>query len=179
MLMDFSPLWQTTIDAALIEKIFLLLLGAGISFAVSAYWKGKTVSEAVAAGIAKGHADLVTRVDVLDKQLALMGQTVAPISTAFQSVLVKELTHFHTPVLDALLVKIGPPSTLTPDEEVEMAKLLKQRTVDMGDQITEQEREAAEILPLIIKRAKAEQAALDAGAPVQVKFVSIKPNEEK
>lgn len=92
----------------------------------------------------------------LEKQLALIAASVVPISTAFQAILIKELTHMHTPVLDALLAKVGPPSSLTEDETEEMAQLLKERALDMGDQISSSERDAAIMLPMVIKRAKIE-----------------------
>jgi len=92
----------------------------------------------------------------LEKQLALVSAAVVPISTAFQAILIKELTHFHTPELDALMRKIGPPSTLTEDEERRMAVLLEAREIDMADEISSSERDAARMLPMVIRRAKAE-----------------------
>src|SRR5678815_4707353 len=83
-----------------------------------------------------------------------------PISTAFQAILIKELTHFHTPVMDALMSKIGPPFTLTAAEETELIAALEQRTQDMAAEISDSERDAAKILPLVMKRAKLEALAL-------------------
>ena len=112
---------------------------------------------------------LADRLGAHDTQLSLMGQVVLPISTVFRNVLVKELTHFHTPATDALLAKID---VLTPDEEAELLRLLAQREQDMGHRISASEREAAHMLPLIMKRAKAEARAL-VGAEAQFRMVSM------
>jgi len=97
------------------------------------------------------------RITALEQEIAKMNLAVQPLSAAFQAVLIKQLTHIHTPELDALLVKLGPPVTLTAEEEVRLSTLLKERTTDMHDEIDDSEREAAEMLPLVIKRVKAEQ----------------------
>ena len=48
-----------------------------------------------------------SRIVELERQVALVGQAIVPISAAFQAILIKELTHIHTPVLDRLLEKVG------------------------------------------------------------------------
>jgi hypothetical protein len=105
---------------------------------------------------------LSTTLDTVTHQLALVGQQVQPITQVFQAILVKELTHFHTPTVDLLLAKLGPPFTLTEEEEVQLLEALKRREQDMGDQMTESEREAAHILPAVIKRVKREQDSASA-----------------
>jgi hypothetical protein len=100
---------------------------------------------------------LSSTLDTVTHQMALVGQQVLPITVAYQQILVKELTHFHTPDCDRLLAKLGPPFTLTASEEIQLLKALKQREDDMGDEISESERDAAHILPIIIKRIKLEQ----------------------
>jgi hypothetical protein len=99
------------------------------------------------------------RITELERKLAVIGSTVEPISTAFQALLIKQLTHFHTPELDALLVKVGQqPYALEPKEEARLTELLAQRTTDMGELIDDLERDAAHILPFIIRRVRAEAA---------------------
>jgi hypothetical protein len=92
----------------------------------------------------------------LQRQLSLLTQSVTPISAAFQAILIKQLTHFHTPELDALLTKIGPPVTLTQQEEKQLAKELESRAADLDDSISEDERGAAVMLPFLIKRVRRE-----------------------
>jgi hypothetical protein len=96
----------------------------------------------------------------LETKLAVVSASVVPISTAFQAILIKELTHHVTPEMDALLVKLGPPSTLTPEEHDRLSIMLVERTNDYGSEISPSERDAAYILPVVMKRAQEEQEAL-------------------
>jgi hypothetical protein len=76
------------------------------------------------------------------------------------------LTHFHTPVMDALMVKlgdVGTPPTITEEEEVELIAALKQRAEDVGPLIDEDERDAAELLPIQMRRVKREAEAIANG----------------
>jgi len=100
--------------------------------------------------------DLLIRFLKIETSLAVIDQKVVPISTALQTILVKELTHYHTPVMDELLSRIGPPSELSVEEESDLTKLLLERTRDMGLLISSSERDAAFILPAIMRRAKIE-----------------------
>ena len=115
---------------------------------------------------------LLARVDVIEQQLSLVTQSVIPISQAFQQVLIAELTHFHEPRTDLLLAKLGPPFTLSDDEEEELLTALKEREKDMGDQITPSERDAARMLPLVIKRVKMEVAGLST-PPTMLQLISL------
>jgi hypothetical protein len=130
------------------NTIALAIFSAGLSF--SGAWFFMKRREA---------AVLRTRVEELERTVALMGQAVTPINTMMQALLVKELTHIHTPEMDALLVKVGPPNTLTSEEEERLAYLLKERSEDMSAEIPDSERGAALILPAIMERAKTEQEA--------------------
>ena len=115
---------------------------------------------------------MMKRVEIIDRQLAMVGQAVMPISTAFQAILVKELTHFHTPRMDALLEKLGPPFTLTEAEEEELLLALQEREQDMGDQITPSERDAAHIFPAVMRRARMEAQALGE-MPMTLRMVTV------
>ena len=135
-------------------------------------WDRRRATAAATRQVQDAHSQMVLRLGAVERQLGLIGQAVLPISTAFQAILIQELTHYHTPVLDALLVKLGPPFNLTPDEEADVLRLLEERERDLGDQISDSERDAAHILPLIMKRAKIEAQAL-AGEPSQLRLVAV------
>jgi hypothetical protein len=176
-------------------SILLMFVGSALTWVAARYWFNRNVAqkmaekledtrvdlakqiekdrEAAAVQLAKDHAQLVTDFRAMEAKLAVLSAAVVPISTAFQAILIKELTHFHTPRMDELLAKVGP-GTLTADEERELAVALLQREADMGELITASERDAAHILPLVITRAKAE-AELMKGKPVLFKLVTVPP----
>lgn len=155
--------------------IGLMLLSASVAFLGTKYWSRKKQEQDLADKRLASDEKMRERITELERQLAVIGSTVEPISTAFQALLIKQLTHFHTPELDALLVKLGPPYTLTADEELRLATLLEQRTRDMGEQIDDSERDAAKMLPMIIKRVRAESAL----AALDLKVVAVPQDQEK
>lgn len=138
------------------------LFGAVLAFGGAHYWYGKAAKAHFDAETLDEKKKLMDRVTELEAQLRLVSQSMVPISTAFQAILVKELTHFHTPVMDALLVKLGPPFILTSEEEGQLLIKLAERAAEVGSLMTESERDAATILPMVIRRVKAE-AALNVG----------------
>jgi hypothetical protein len=95
-----------------------------------------------------------------------------PLDVAMQTQLIRELTHLHTPELDALMVKLGPPLTLTDAELESLHAALLVRAQDQGSQMTQEEREAAELLPLVLKRARRVRQTLDLEA-AQVQLVLL------
>ncbi len=113
-----------------------------------------------AALLAHAHQLLLLRVTELEKQAAVQGQQILPLWTAAQAILVKELTHFHTPEMDALMIKLGPPFILDEDEERRLEQLVDERQQDMSVDIPESEREAAGILRYLMKRARREMEIL-------------------
>lgn len=153
-------------------SVGLLVAGGAVTFLATLYWTKRRERLA-------GEERTNQRIIDLEKQLATLGATVVPISTAFQALLVKELTHMHTPRMDELLAKIGPPTTLTEAEEEELAAGLAQRAEDMGDLIDESEREAAMLLPLVIKRAKREAEAAPASDVQLVGLPEDDPGDEE
>ena len=165
-----------------LTSIGLILISSAISFLVAWFmWKSArrdaaTIKEADRLSVQ--HDKLDARVLELEKQLSAVGQAVLPISTAFQAILIKELTHFHTPEMDSLMTKIGPPSRLTLTEEHNLALLLAQRAEDLSAQITDSERDAALMLPLVMKRAKIESEALG-GTPMKLKIVTISTSHDE
>lgn len=148
-------------------QVGLVLLSAVISFLSVAYWTGlarrdkaqeRALDETKQRVEQARHEreDILARLVKIETSLAVIDQKVMPISTALQTILVKELTHFHTPRMDSLLARIGPPSQLTNAEEEELTIALFERTQDMHDLISDSERDAAFILPAIMRRAKIE-----------------------
>ena len=157
------------------ESMTLLnaVFGAALVFVSTLYWTASKASKARGLAMAEASAALLLRVNSLESQLALVNQAVVPISTAFQAILIKELTHYHTPELDALLAKVGPPSALTPPEIDEMGRLLQARTHDMGPLISQQERGAASILPVVMTRATAEYTLVQAAEELKRTMVTV------
>src|SRR5882672_4237305 len=136
----------------------LVLLSALISFCSVAYWtrlsrrdkEHERLLDETTHRIEQARQDredLLIRLLKIETSLAVIDQKFVPISTALQTILVKELTHYHTPVMDELLSRIGPPSELSVEEESDLTKLLLERTRDMGLLISSSERDAAFILP--------------------------------
>lgn len=160
-----------------IVPVVLILIAAMVSFLVSLYWHSREDARAIRELQEKTVKEMEAQVTSLKTELELVRQAIVPISTAFQSLLIKELTHFHTPVMDAMLAKVGPPYALTDIEEKELIAALDERMKAEGDLMTESERDAAQMLPMVIKRVKAE-AALGINE-LQIQLVSIPNGEHK
>jgi hypothetical protein len=153
---DVNPISPWVINGALI------FLSASLAFFTTVFFNSR-----------KEAREREKRLVALESQLALVNAAVVPISTAFQAILIKELTHFHTPEMDALLVKIGPPNVLTEDERDRLAVMLIERTEDLGSEISSSERDAAHILPAVMKRAQAEQDTLQLASRLKLKLLTI------
>lgn len=160
------------VTQSLINSMVIAVFGAVLTFLSMFFWKKRDALITEAARIADENAALVKRVQDLEAQSALLKQAVQPISVAMQALLIKELTHYHTPEMDALLVKVGPPNILTDAEQQRLIVLLTERTKDMDGRISDEERDAADILPAIMRRAKVE---LDAKQDVELKIVALPP----
>jgi hypothetical protein len=159
----------------LLSQVLLILFAAAITFVATYYWSTKQARQTLATERAAMDLELNRRLAELERQQAVLSQAVIPISAAFQSILIKQLTHFHTPVLDELLKKLGPPITLTEAEEHELQAALEERTRDMGDEISDSERDAARMLPMVMKRVR---TAADTEDPVDLRVVSVPKNHE-
>jgi hypothetical protein len=111
---------------------------------------------------------LKDRQDIIDTH-------VIPLAALYQSLLMAKLTHFHTPVLDALMKKAeATPGQISPEEEARMLALLEERKRDMGPEISDDERDAAEALPIMLRMVRREAEALAKGARyTSVKVVGI------
>ena len=175
-------------NQALINSIGLLVIGSMLAAFWTWFWKGRAATierlerekKAVtdmADKLAREHKELEEKVTALTNQLGLVSQVVTPINQAMQALLIRELTHYHTPELDALLAKLPPEGNLTDAEWLRLAALLKEREQELNGSIPESEREAALILPYIIKRVKAEAADIANAATEapQLKIVAVPP----
>jgi hypothetical protein len=159
---------------AFVNSIGLVVLAATLTFLATMFWQRRgridREVERKAEKLAAENNKLTERVLDMEKQLGMLNQAVLPISTAFQAILIKELTHYHTPEMDALMVKIGPPNILTDDEMARLVIMLEERTRDMGSEISDSERDAATMLPLVMKRAK-----FDLDNEKKLQLVSVPP----
>jgi hypothetical protein len=164
-----------------IFSLIVVLCTGAVTWLATRYWTQKATLTQDTLRSRGEQLAMLARIELLEKQLAVVGQAVVPISAVFQQILIKELTHVRTPRMDELLVKLGPPYTLTRAEEEELWNGLEQRMNDMGDQMTASERDAARMLPFVMKRVKTEFAALVATA-LTFKMISeagIPPDEQQ
>ena len=169
-------------DLAFVNSGILIVITAVIAFLSTRYWTNRRLIMLERDKTVLSNALRDDKITTLQTQLAVISAAVVPISTAFQSILIKELTHYHTPELDELMKRIGPPSQLNEIETARLEFLLTERSKDMAKEIPESERDAATMLPLVIKRAKAENIATLAEPNViipgtMVQFVSLPPHD--
>jgi hypothetical protein len=100
------------------------------------------------------------RIVGLEAKFAIMASQVTPLSAAFRSVLIRELTHNHTPEMDALLARLENGPFLSQEEEERLYVLLRERVIEFDDPlITDRERDSAAMLPMVMKRVRGEDAS--------------------
>lgn len=147
----------------LLQSIIIIFISSAITFLCTWFWGVRRKAEEVRAKEKElqeaKNQSIFNRIVELEKQAAVIQNLIGPLSIAFQTVLVKELTHFHTPEMDALLEKLGPPYSLSILEEQQLDLMLKERMTNLTD-IPESEREAALMLPYIMKRVRRESITL-------------------
>jgi hypothetical protein len=156
-----------------LNSIFEVTATAVLTFLGAIYWTQRKARMLAAEELAKERQKGLDRITELELKLALISQTVVPINLAMQAMLIKELTHYHTQEMDELLVKVGPPNILTEVEEARLSVMLVERTADMGPLISPRERDAAVILPIIMKRAKDESETLLAAEQMKVQLITV------
>jgi hypothetical protein len=127
----------------------------------------------LATGLLAIEPDLLARLVELERRFSLIGQAIIPVSTAFQTMLVRELTHFHTPEMDSLMAHIGPPSTLSEEETNRLVVLLRQRASEPD--VPASERDAAYMLPAVMRRATAEALAMAEQQPTALRLLHVIP----
>jgi hypothetical protein len=128
--------------------------------------------------IAAGHKELLKRVTDLEKQgtsdsqtLALLKQEMLPMAEAMKRKMVEILTHpgevFKIP--DELLAQINEIGAHMPDE---LAQILKERETSDNPHVTEQEKLAAEALPILVRLAELEAKDAGSAAVTSIQLVS-------
>ena len=144
----------------IINSIGITLFGSFLTFMVAVFWHSRAAAVKRAEVLAAENLEVLKRIKELEDKERLSSQVVTPIVTAFQALLIKQLTHAGKPEMDLLLVKVGPPNILSPDENKRLVVMLRDRTTDMGVEITSDERDTAVIFPIVMKMADKEQMNL-------------------
>lgn len=147
-MLDLTGFWQ---------PFALVVVTAVFAFIAAMYWNSRKKVDDEKIRIESDAAKMRDEIDDLKRQIAVLNIPVKQMNEAFQAMLIKQLTHFHTPELDILLAKIGPPMTLDEGELYRLQVLLRARERDMGSLINESERDAARMLPLVMKRVLSDQ----------------------
>ena len=115
--------------------------------------------------------DIYARVLAVEAQLSALAAAASPLSEVVRDAIIKELTHLHTPELDALLEKVKS-DTLSPDDERSLLRLLKDRAEEPNHLVGAGERDAAIMLPPILRRIKQEKEAISP-TETELRIVSV------
>ncbi len=150
-----------------------VLFASLLAFISAWIWFSRGQAIAKARDLAEGHTLLLNRVSELEAKQRELNQSVVPINAAMQALLIRELTHFHTPEMDALLVKLGPPNTLSEAEELRLSVMLEERSHDVGIDMSPSERDAAFILPAIIRRAHREASVIETAEALKLQLMQV------
>jgi hypothetical protein len=161
------PIPQTELNTILIGLTGILLT-ALIGFTSTMWFRAKDAAlrakreaEALAAEITRRRDEErdAMRAEAADLRLKLevLTANMMPATLAFQSLLVKGLTHSHAPRTDDLLAKVAP-DIISPEEEVELLAALEVLSTKQNPFFPQLEADMAIMLPLVIRRARAEQA---------------------
>jgi len=158
---------------AMFNSMLLALFGTALGVITTWFWKSRDEAVRKATVIAGEHEAALKRISDLEKKQGIVDAQLVPFNGLMQAMLIKELTHAHTPEMDALMVKLGPPNILTPAEERRLTVMLQERYARPDPSVSEQERDAAFILPAVIRRARSEAQVLQDAEDIRVKLVSI------
>ena len=158
----------------LTNSIAITVLSAVLSFIMA--WFFFSRKSKIAEANLRAAAVIATdkRVNELEQKLAALTSAVTPLSAAMKAVFIKELTHFHTPELDELLVRVAD-DTITEKEEPRLFELLYRRATELDGAIPESERDVAIMFPMMRKRVKAEK--LLTATEIQVVSMPAAPPE--
>ena len=144
------------IPESILNSMGIAVVGAILTFLTGWFWRSRNQAIKKAETIAADHEVVLARLKVLEDQAIVAGTVVTPIITAFQSLLIKQLTHDDKPEMDILMVKVGPPDTLTISERDRLLTMLHERSVDI--EIDASEQDSAIIMPIVMRMAKKEQS---------------------
>jgi hypothetical protein len=156
-----------------IINIVLAVLSAAFAFVSALYFSSRKHTEEKLKQSIDERERMRNRLTDLESKLAVVNAAVVPISTAFQAILIKELTHFHSVEMDELLLKIGPPNVLTTEEHTRLIVMLSERMKALGDEISVSEKDAAYMLPMVMKRSEAEQKVLQTVSDLKLKLITV------
>jgi hypothetical protein len=158
----------------LFQSLGVAVVVAVLGFLAATYWWQKNAAVKEADRLAAISASQDRRIADMEGKILLLNQHVMPLSAAYQAFLIHKLTHFHTPVMDKLMVKLTD-GTISPEEKRDLIRALKERESDMGEAIDDAERDAARMLPMVMKQVEADAVAMHA-AQLELKLVSVVPN---
>jgi len=142
------PRWLTPFIGPLIA-LGIGSLGTGFFF----WLAGRRLKAEKAEVAAK---ELLERIARIERSQAIVDKVVEPFWTAAQRKLVDELTHFHTPELDRLMEHVLEGTLTAPEDVDRLAAMLAERATSLDHRISPSERDAALILPAVIRKAYAE-----------------------
>ena len=161
-----------------INSIILLVLSTLLSFLSAYFWFVKTQTAKDRDKALAAHDKSVADIFALQKEIDILQHSIQPISGAFQAMLIEKLTHEHEIESDALLVKIGPPNVLTPTETLRLGVLLDIRIADQTGRISDNEKDAATILPVVMRMAELERKTLIEAGKIPINAV-VSPVQKK
>jgi hypothetical protein len=87
------------------------ILAGSLLFLGGAYWRLQNKKELMQTKLEETATSVQDQLTALHTKVQHLEQTVQPLTEAMATVLVKSLTDFHNPEVDALLAKVGPSAT--------------------------------------------------------------------
>jgi hypothetical protein len=139
-----------------INSAGLALSSATLTFLMAWLWWRKNEAVSRAKEAAAAHKVVLDDISELKTNIRLINLSR---SEAFQAQLIEKLTHHHTPVIDALMAKVGPPNVLTQKEDRALTDELIKRASDPA--IDDEERLAAVLLPGVMVLVKMDQKEIE------------------
>lgn len=139
------------------DPVFLVLFGALLSFMAFAFWRYRD-------SVNKQRAEDRIKIDGLVADVRALQMQTAPFWQAMQNKLIDDLTHPDVKFaeMDELLARLEA-LAITPEETERLVHLLHHR-IDSGDpEVSEDEKESAEIMILVMGKviSEAKQIAED------------------
>jgi hypothetical protein len=153
----------------------LVALAAALTFIGAWVLHERTATALVRSRAAEREAALVARIAELERMQAAQQASLMPINAAMQAIWARKLTNAHTPEFDALLAKVVRPEALTEAEEVQFNGYLEAVVADTSGAHTPSERDAAHMLPGLI-RAVRRDLGDDMSGFVQI-LVAVRPED--
>lgn len=168
--------WQDLTAIGSLTVAIIVAIGAGLGYHAREDEKKRKAAADERAAQERVIEALRSDIAAVSVKLQLLEQPVMSLNAAYQRRLIEELTHFHEPRTDELLVKIGPPYMLSDVEERELLAALDKRIAESpAGMMPESEVDAARMLPMVIKRVKNEK--LSEAQLVVVSLPSTVPSE--